>query len=306
MNIREWALLVFTILGQLAVGMLLVLMIVRAYAIRRGGLELADRLTDRPLYVVAPVMIVGLLAALLHLGKLLHVIGAIPNLGTSWMSREVVFAVVFVIAAALFTLLQWRKMGTDSLRTAIGWIAAALGLVYIYCMSMTYMLPTQPAWNTLATPITFFVASLLLGVLGTAAALTVNYPSIQVKPTQKASVQEDVLRVTYQWIAVAAIVLLGMEFLVIPLYLVFLSTQGSAALVSLHLMIGTYGLAFFFRLLLVIAGAGVVVVYLFRSATVAGQEKALATLAYSAFVLVLLGEILARFLFYATRFRIGV
>ena len=299
--------LIFTILGQLAVGMLLVLMIVRAYAVRRGGLELADRLTERPLYVVAPVMRLGLLAALLHLGKLLHVIGAIPNLGTSWMSREVVArSCVRYRGRTIYS----SPMAEDRHRRASaqrsGWIAAALGLVYIYCMSMTYMLPTQPAWNTLATPITFFVASLLLGVLGTATALMVNYPSIQVKPTQKASVQEDVLRVTYQWIAVAAIVLLGMEFLVIPIYLVFLSTQGSAALVSLHLMIGTYGLAFFLRLLLFIAGAGVVVVYLFRSATVAGQEKALATLAYSAFVLVLLGEILARFLFYATRFRIGV
>ena len=71
-------------------------------------------------------------------------------------------------------------------------------------------------------------------------------------------------------------------------------------------MFGTYGLAFFFRLLLVFAGGGVLVAYLYRTASAANQEKAMATLAYSAFVLVLLGEVLSRFLFYATRFRIGV
>ena len=303
MNTREWALLIFTILGQLAVGMLLVLMVVRAYAVRKVGAENTDKLTERPLYAVFPIMGLALVAALFHLGKLLHVIGAVPNLGTSWMSCEVVAAVVFVVAAGLLAFLQWRKMGSAALRTALGWIAAVLGLVYIFCMGETYMLPTQPAWNTLATPITFFVATLLLGALGTATALMVNYPSIEGKPAEGVA---DVLRISFRWIAVAAIVLLGVEFLVTPLYVAFLSTQGSAALASLNLMFGTYGLAFFFRLLLVFAGGGVLVAYLYRTASAANQEKAMATLAYSAFVLVLLGEVLSRFLFYATRFRIGV
>ena len=213
MNTREWALLIFTILGQLAVGMLLVLMVVRAYAVRKVGAENTDKLTERPLYAVFPIMGLALVAALFHLGKLLHVIGAVPNLGTSWMSREVVAAVVFVVAAGLLAFLQWRKMGSAALRTALGWIAAVLGLVYIFCMGETYMLPTQPAWNTLATPITFFVATLLLGALGTATALMVNYPSIEGKPAEGLA---DVLRITFRWIAVAAIVLLGVEFLVIP------------------------------------------------------------------------------------------
>jgi DMSO reductase anchor subunit len=48
MNTREWALLIFTILGQLAAGMMLVLMIVRAYAVRKVGAEQASYLTDVP------------------------------------------------------------------------------------------------------------------------------------------------------------------------------------------------------------------------------------------------------------------
>jgi anaerobic dimethyl sulfoxide reductase subunit C len=306
MDIREWALLIFTILGQLAVGMLIVLMIVRAYAVGKMGVEQTDALTERPLYAVVPIMVLALVASLFHLGKLLHVIGAVPNLGTSWMSREVVSAIIFIIAAAIYTFIQWRKMGGVNLRTVIGWIAAVLGLVYIFCMSMTYMLPTQPAWNTLITPISFFVSALLLGALGTATALIVNYPMIREKPTKKASGQEEVLRNTLQWLAMAAIALLGMEFMIFPIYLAFLSTQGSAALTSLHLMFGSYSGVLFLRLLLIFAGAGVLVVYLYRNVSLANQEKAIATLAYSAFVLVMLGEVLARFLFYATRYRIGV
>ena len=306
MDNREWALLIFTILGQLAVGMMVVLMIVRAYAVGKVGTETADKLTERPLYTVVPIMALALVASLFHLGKLLHVIGAVPNLGTSWMSREVVSAIIFIIAAAIYTFLQWRKMGGVDLRKVIGWVAAALGLVYIFCMSMTYMLPTQPAWNTLVTPISFFVSALLLGALGTATALIVNYPMVRENPAKKQGGQENVLRNTLQWLAMAAIALLGIEFLIFPIYLAFLSTQGSAALTSLHLMFGSYSGILFFRLLLVFAGAGVLVVYLYRNASLANQEKAIATLAYSAFVLVLLGEVLSRFLFYATRFRIGV
>jgi DMSO reductase anchor subunit len=63
MNTREWALLIFTILGQLAAGMMLVLMIVRAYAVRKVGAEQASYLTDVPFYLVFPIMGVAMLAS---------------------------------------------------------------------------------------------------------------------------------------------------------------------------------------------------------------------------------------------------
>ncbi|MFA5874316.1 MAG: DmsC/YnfH family molybdoenzyme membrane anchor subunit [Anaerolineales bacterium] len=302
MNIREWALLIFSILGQLAAGTLLVLLIVKTYAVRKVGVEKATQLTDVPLYMVVPVMILALLASLLHLGKLSHIVNAVPNLASSWLSREVVFAVVFIIVAGIYTLLQWRKVGSEGLRTAFGWISALIGLVLVYCMGMAYMLPAQPAWNTLATPVTFFVTALLLGVLGAATALMANSARLQNKETA----QQDLLRSTLQWIAVAAIVLLGIEFLVLPIYMAYLSTQGTAALHTLNLLAGSYGATLVLRLLLVFAGAGVVAAYLYRNASIPGKEKALATLAYSAFVLVLVSEVLGRFLFYATQYRIGI
>lgn len=302
MNIREWALLIFSILGQLAAGMLLVLLIVRAGVVRKVGVEKAAQLTNPPLYTVLLIMILALLASLFHLGKLAHVIGAVPNLGTSWLSREVVAAVAFVVVLAVYALLLWRKIGSESLQSIIGWITALIGLFLVYCTGVVYLLPAQPAWNTLATPVTFFVTALLLGVLGAATALMLSYAKLQKKD---AALQEFVKN-TLQWIAVAAIILLGIEFLVLPIYLAYLSTQGTAALQTLNLLVGSYGATLALRLLLVFAGAGVLAAYLYLNASIAGQEKSLATLAYSAFALVLISEILGRFLFYATHFRIGV
>ena len=299
---NEWALLIFTILAQLATGMFLTLLIVRSYAIQKVGLEQAQQWTDVPLYLVLPIIALSLLAALFHLGKVVHVIGAVPNLGSSSMSREVVTAVVFAVLVALYTLLQWRKSASEGLRATLGWITAFVGLVLLYCMSVTYMLPTQPAWNTFATPVDFYTTAFLLGVLGAASALLANYARKQ----KTGSRLQDLLRSTLQGIAIVAIILLGVEFLALPIYMAYLSTQGPAALLTLHSLINMYGVALFLRLILVFVGAGLLAGYLYHNASLTSKESLSANVAYSAFVLVLLSEILGRFLFYATNYRIGV
>jgi anaerobic dimethyl sulfoxide reductase subunit C (anchor subunit) len=181
-----------------------------------------------------------------------------------------------------------------------------IGLVQTYAMAMVYMIRTQPAWNTPATPVTFFVTSLLLGVLAVAVALLVNYNVIQKKDAMVADKQLDLLRSALQGIAITAIILLGIEFLVLPVYMAYLATQGTAALESLGMMTGDYGTTLVIRLLFVFVGAGLLATYLYRNASTAGKEKTVAALVYSAFVLVLAGEVMGRFLFYATHVGIGL
>lgn len=305
MNTQEWALLTFTILGQMAVGILLVLMVVRVYVSRKASTEEADRMTDGPMFMVVPIMGLALLASLLHLNNPGNILGAVPNLRSSWLSREVVLSVTFVVLAALYTFLQWRKIGSSALRTFLGWIAVVVGLVQTYAMGMVYMIRTQPAWNTFATPITFFVTTLLLGVLAVAVALTINY-SVNLKNSNSAEKQLGLLRNTLQGTTVSAIILLGIEFLVFPIYLAYLTTQGTAALESVKLLTGSYGATLVLRLLLVFIGAGVLSAFMFRNAAVMDKERAMSYMVYSAFILVLVGEVMGRFLFYAAHIRIGL
>lgn len=300
METREWALLIFTILAQLSVGMLLTLLIVRAVAVKKLGEEKAAQLTELPFYVLAPAMVLAMISSLFHLGKLANVFGAVPNLATSWMSREVVFGVAFTGLVVVFAFLLWRNLLSTTLRLTVGWLGAVVGLGLVYCMSLTYMLPAQPAWNSLATPFNFYIASLLLGVLGCAVMLLVN--AIKLGNTDI----DAFVKSTLQSIAIAGIILLGLQFLILPLYLAFLSTQGAAALQSLKLMFNEYGVLLAIRIVLVFAGAGVLATYLFKKASLAESNRTLATLTYSAFALVLIGEIVARFIFYATAYRLGV
>ncbi len=299
MDTREWALLAFTILGQTAAGLMIVLMIVRTFIAAKAGGDLADRLTKLPLFLVAPIMAVAFVASLFHLGSPLHIVRSVPNIGSSWLSREVVFAVIFMVFAAIYTFMQWRKSGGESLRVVIGWITAVIAAIYIYAMGMVYMIATQPAWNTLATPLTFITGSLLIGTLGMAAGLVVGHAGLKGE-------EMKVVNTTLQVLAITSIVLLGIEFIILPIYLAYLANQGGAALQTLNMMVGSFGVVFFFRLLLLFGGAGVLAAYLYRNASIAEKEKTLATLAYSAFALALVGELLGRFIFYATHYRIGI
>jgi anaerobic dimethyl sulfoxide reductase subunit C (anchor subunit) len=306
MNVREWALVTFTILAQMSVGAFWVLGIVHFYATRKAGVEEADRMSDRALLAIIPVLALGMLASLLHLGSPLSAYKAVSNLDSSWLSREILFGVLFAISGALFAFLQWRKIGTFGMRNVVAWIAALLGLGLVTSMSNVYLLGSQPAWNTLATPISFFVTTLLLGALAMGVAFVWNYARVQKTDPGCADVQCELMRTTLRWIAVACVALLGIELVVLPVYLGFLAMGNSAALASLRMMFSSFGLLFALRIVLVFVGAGVLGVFLYQNASSAGQEKMLGGITYSAFVLVLAAEVMGRFLFYTTHHGIGL
>jgi anaerobic dimethyl sulfoxide reductase subunit C (anchor subunit) len=197
-------------------------------------------------------------------------------------------------------------VGSFAVRNVIAWVAAAVGLVMVYSMAHIYMVRTQPAWDTIATPITFFTTTLLLGVLAMGAAFVANYAIEQRKNPGCADVQCELLRDTIRGIAICSIVLLGVEFVVLPLYLGYLAIAGSAATVSANLLVNTYGMVFIIRLVLAFVGAGVCGIFLYQNAATAGAEKTMATLVYSAFAMVLVAEVMGRFLFYISEYRIGV
>jgi anaerobic dimethyl sulfoxide reductase subunit C (anchor subunit) len=306
MNTREWALIAFTILNQMAVGSFLILGIVHTYALRKKGMEQADQLSDRALLSIIPIVGLALIASLFHLGNPINAPRAINNLGTSWLSREILSDLIFAGLALVFAIMQWRKIASFAVRNVIAWITAIVGLGFIYVMSSAYLLPTEPSWNTLATPVTFYSTAFLLGSLAMGVAFVANYAYVQRHNPGCASDQCELMRDAVRGISISAIVFLGIELITIPLYVTHLATGVQAGQSSLQLMVGSFSLVFVLRLALGFIGAGIFGVFLYRNAVSAGREKVLGYLVYSAFTLVLVAEVLGRFLFYATRVRIGI
>lgn len=138
-----WSLVIFTLLGQAAAGMLILSFFSRT----------AD--TSRAKAWAACILLgVGALASLEHLSDPTVSFYTITNVGTSWLSREILFVGLFGAGLLLWliTLNAWARR-----------LAAILGLAFVYVMSRVYTIPTVPFWNSLFTYWLFLATSLLLG-----------------------------------------------------------------------------------------------------------------------------------------------
>lgn len=302
---REWALIAFTILAQLSVGAFVVLGVVHTWARARFGPHTADTLADRVLPAIGGALLLGLLASLFHLGAPLSAVRALTNIQSSWLSREIALGSAFAALGALFTLLQWRQLGAPTLRYLLALLTSAVGLSLVYAMARVYMLPTQPAWNTWTTPLAFFLTTFLLGSLALGVALVVEVALLQ----RRASVAPEVdavVRGALRGVALTALLALGLEFVVIPLGVALLAAGPAQAVQSAQLMVMTYGWLFGLRLALVFLGAGVFALWLYRSVMQEARAGTLAGLVMAAFALALVGEVIGRFLFYATHVKIGL
>jgi anaerobic dimethyl sulfoxide reductase subunit C (anchor subunit) len=306
MNLGEWPLIVFTILGQMSVGSFLVLIVIHFYAQRKAGMEQADRMSDIAFLAIGPVLILGLIGSIFHLNSPANAWAAIGNIDTSWLSREILFGLLFGVVGGVFAILQWRKITTPTVRWVLAIIAALLGIGLVYSMTALYMLEIQPAWNSAATPILFATTTLLLGSMAVGAALVANYNYLQRKDPDCAEVQCEILRGAMRGIAILAVLALGVELVVLPLYLGYLASVGGAGAASAAMYFGDYAVVFALRLVLVFLGAGVLGLFLYRNAVSPGRERFLAGFAYAAFAAVLIAEVMGRFLFYATHVRIGI
>lgn len=306
MNVSELSLVIFSIAAQMSVGAFLVLGGVHFFAARYAGIEEADRLSTWALLAIGPVMVIGLIVSILHLGNPINAPRAITNLGTSWLSREILFGLLFAGTGFVFAFMQWRKIGSPQLRNIIALVAAAFGLALVLSMAMVYYtLPSVPAWNNLATPVSFFTTTLLLGALAISAAFVAGYSWLRSHKDPAIEKQREILRITLRWMALLSVVLLGIHFIIQPLYMAWLGISGPTAGQSASILIEQHGALFALRLVLLFLGAGVFSLFIYQLARSSTNFRLVSTLAYTAFLLVLVGELIGRYLFYASFARIG-
>lgn len=144
----DHSLVAFTLLAQLAVG-------------ATWFQSVSEPFSGRVLALITGVMCIALLASLVHLGQPRHAWRAVANLGTSWLSREVLSAALFVVS--LIVVLATGGSGR--------WLASATGLALLVSMARVYVLRTVPEWITSATTASFFVTTLLLGAVAHGALI---------------------------------------------------------------------------------------------------------------------------------------
>lgn len=156
-ELREWSLVAFTLLAQLAAGMVVV-----AGAARLTGTDL--ELRGGLLWWAAGLAIaVALALSLRHLGAPRRALLAATHWRSSWLSREILAGVALAVVCATGALLSVTGGGQQGLL----WPAGLGALALLASMSGVYMLRTVPTWNSLRTPAAFLATSLVLGSLAT-------------------------------------------------------------------------------------------------------------------------------------------
>ena len=290
----------------MSVGSFVVLGLIHLFG-GRAGRHVIDRASDPALYAIGPILVLGLLASMMHLGTPIRAINALRHLDSSWLSREILFGLLFAAVGGAFAFCQWFKWLTPRWRQGLASLAALIGLALIAVMSMVYMLPTVPAWNSWATPARFFATTFLLGSLAVGAALVAAAEVRRRRGTVGDEATQRVIISSLRGIAIGAIAMLGVEFVVVPLYVGKLAIGGSAAAAASEgALVNTYGWFAVVQLVLIFLGVALLGVFLSRLARPFNTARMLALAPVAAFVLVFGGEIIGRMLFYASYARVGL
>lgn len=157
----ETPLVVFTILVQMAVGIF--------WVVQWGGDSIPFALN----LMVGVSLSIGIFFSFMHLGVKRNAWRAPFHLKKSWLSREILFIVLFGAGwfAGLMPLpLLWLKI--------IRLVTFLLGIGLIFRMAKVYRLRTMPAWDTWRTTASFFITSILLGYLAIMSILQINWPFV--------------------------------------------------------------------------------------------------------------------------------
>ena len=306
MNLREWALPVYTILQQLAVGALLVLWVIRAASRSKFNPTDIDRVNRNPMLVIAFTVGIAMLGAHLHLSRPLLSFLAILNFRSSWLSREIVFTVIFFLSLSSLWLLSQSSNPHRRLISAVGWLAVGLGLTVIYCMGHIYLLPTQVAWNSPTTIISFYNTMVLLGTMTIACLLVLDMKFAEIQKSGELPIRNQVIRASFPWLAIIAAAAAIFDVAISFYQMYYLQHGNVVAQTSLRLLIDLYTPLLVIRFMLLFVGPVWMGYSIYQMYKGKSGPIQLATPVYISCLLVLAAEIIGRFLFYATHIRIGL
>jgi formate dehydrogenase iron-sulfur subunit len=163
----HWPLVLMLVLTQMSVGALLVDQVASGVALAAGR-EAAAVERSVQLATAFAFGMLGLAAAVFHLGRPWLAYRAIIGWRTSWLSREVIAFGAFAAAAATYAAIPWLE--AVGFRLAPNWervaggAVAVTGLAGVFCSTMIYASTRRAYWNATYTGLKFLLTCLVLGI----------------------------------------------------------------------------------------------------------------------------------------------
>ncbi|MEP7063843.1 MAG: DmsC/YnfH family molybdoenzyme membrane anchor subunit [Betaproteobacteria bacterium] len=119
------------------------------------------------------LVIAGLCASVLHLANPRNAWRSAARFRTSWLSREAVFSLAFIVVAMVDLALRWTDAGM-ALRGTVAVLSLLLAWTVIHCTAMIYAsLKPIRAWHTWRVPLNYLLLAHASGAMLVAATLQV-------------------------------------------------------------------------------------------------------------------------------------
>ena len=176
---HELPLVFFTVFTQSAVGAFILLLI-------GGTLGQVDRQRMAVgLFSAMCLFGVGVLLGIFHVGQPLRALNMLLRVGHSPMSNEIVLSAVFATLGGLGALGLLLNRGAASLCKGLVWLAAAVGVVFLFAIPQISQLPTVVTWRTSYTTVMMVLTpmiggGILAGLFGLRLGLLVSVLAILV------------------------------------------------------------------------------------------------------------------------------
>jgi len=162
MNSSEWSLLFFTLTGQFSAGITLALFLF--YSLNKHSNQIKSTLILHHGLIIASLsIIIALFISFLHLSSPLSSIYALSNLKNSWLSWEIFMVSAYACVIVLATLYVWKAKNKTYIKSLL-LLSTLLGFAMVYSMGKLYMIETVPVWNTPETLIVFYINTIVLGL----------------------------------------------------------------------------------------------------------------------------------------------
>ncbi|EIW8500771.1 TPA: dimethyl sulfoxide reductase anchor subunit family protein [Klebsiella pneumoniae] len=278
---HEWPLMVFTVFGQCVVGGFIVL----ALALMTGKLsrEQEQRVVGS-MFGLWVLMGIGFIASTMHLGSPLRAFNSLNRVGASSLSNEIASGAIFFAVGGIGWLLAVCKKLPAGLRSLWLVVTMVLGVIFVWMMVRVYnTIDTVPTWYTVWTPLSFFLTLFIGGPL-------LGYLLLRVAGVDGWALRLlPVVSLLALLVSIMVVVMQGSELATIRS-----SVQQASALVP------DYGLFMAWRVVLLTLALACWCVPQIR-----GRKPAVSLLGL-AFVLILVGEMIGRGVFYGLHMTVGM
>lgn len=290
MHNNDWSLILFTLLAQLSVGVLIFLAFLFFTNNQQfNGLQSVN-VFKSPLLIALLAIAIATFISFFHLGHPAHAFHSVNNLGSSWLSREILGIGLFGVGV-LVVFLMFLFKSQNQLIFSLGLIYTAIsGLTLVYFMSRIYMVPTIPAWHTWFTPFHFFMSALILGGMVLSGYLF----------------SQPEAHSLIKWLLRFVALILILQLIAAFLYKTHLVKMEHTGIDHPDFEAGVYHSLYLVRLFIIFIAVLFTAYLSLRVNSIQVNYSAFFRFYAFVFFLIIVEEVIGRFMFYAGYYRIGV